>query len=158
MKNPNPLIDLDKTILPWLGRTMKGIDLFMVDFFKANAIDLTKVQLIMLRILSQNDGQPQNSLAFLTDRDKASLTRLITTMEKKSLVKRVESNTDRRVNHIFITDKGKDLLTAAIPIIKKAINIIQTDLSADERRVTMKVLEKIRKNINAEELTALLNN
>jgi DNA-binding MarR family transcriptional regulator len=137
---------------------MKGIDLFMADFFKANAIYLTKVQIIMLRILSQNDGQPQSNLAFLTDRDKASLTRLITTMEKKGLVKRVESDADRRVNHIFITDKGKEELTAAIPIIKKAIDIIQTDLSADERKATMKVLEKIRRNINAEELTALLNN
>jgi DNA-binding MarR family transcriptional regulator len=151
-------IDLDKTMLPWLGRTMKGIDLFMADFFKTNAIDLTKVQIIMLRMLSQNDGQPQNNLAYLTDRDKTSLTRLITTMEKKGLVKRIESNTDRRVNNIFITAKGQNELAIAIPIIKKAIDVIETGLSMDERRVTVKVLEKIRKNINAEELTAQLNN
>ncbi|MFT7035612.1 MAG: DNA-binding MarR family transcriptional regulator [Cyclobacteriaceae bacterium] len=151
-------IDLDKTMLPWLGRTMKGIDLFMGDFFRTNAIDLTKVQVIMLRMLSQNDGQPQNNLAYLTDRDKTSLTRLITTMEKKGLVKRIESNTDRRVNNIFITPKGQDELAAAIPVIKKAMDVIETGLSVDERRVTMKVLEKIRKNINAEELTAQLNN
>lgn len=151
-------IDLDKTMLPWLGRTMKGIDLFMADFFKTNGIDLTKVQLITLRILSQNDGQPQNNLAFITNRDKTSLTRLITTMEKKGLVKRTESKTDRRINHIFITAKGQNELEVAIPIIKKAIDVIQAGLSVDERRVTMKVLEKIRKNINAEELTALLNN
>lgn len=151
-------IDLDKTMLPWLGRTMKGIDLFMADFFRANAIDLTKVQVIMLRMLSQNDGQPQNNLADLTNRDKTSLTRLITTMEKKGLVMRIASDADRRINNIFITPKGKDVLATAIPVIKKAIDVIETGLTENERIQTLKVLEKIRKNINAEELTALLNN
>ena len=151
-------IDLDKTMLPWLGRTMKGIDLFMADFFKTNAIDLTKVQIIMLRMLSQNDGQPQNNLAYVTDRDKTSLTRLITTMEKKGLVKRVASKEDRRVNNIFITPKGKQELSTAIPVIKNAIDVIESGLTDDERRQTLNLLEKIRKNINAEELTALLNN
>ena len=151
-------IDLDKTMLPWLGRTMKGIDLFMSDFFKANAIYLTKVQVIMLRMLAQNDGQPQSNLADLTNRDKTSLTRLITTMEKKGLVSRVASEADRRINHVFITQKGKEVLAVAIPIIKKAIDVIEVGLTEEERRQTKNVLEKIRKNINAEELTDLLNN
>ena len=145
-------------MLPWLGRTMKGIDFFMADFFMANGINLTKVQMITLRILSQNDGQPQNNLAFITNRDKASLTRLITTMENKGFVRRVASDADRRVKHIFITDKGKTELARAIPVIKQAIDVIETDLTEEERRVTMKVLEKIRKNINVEELTAQFNN
>lgn len=150
-------IDLDKTMLPWLGRTMKGIDLFMTDFFKANGIDLTKVQVIMLRMLSQNDGQPQNNLADLTNRDKTSLARLITTMEKKGFVKRIESDTDRRINNIFITPQGKEILATAIPVIKNAIDVIETGLTEDEKRQTLRVLGKIRKNINAEELTDLLN-
>ena len=79
-------------------------------------------------------------------------------MENKGFVRRVASDADRRVKHIFITDKGKTELARAIPVIKQAIDVIETDLTEEERRVTMKVLEKIRKNINVEELTAQLNN
>ena len=49
-----------------------------------------------------HDGPlPQHDLAFLTDRDKTSLTRLLSTMEKKNLVARITSSEDKRVN-LFI--------------------------------------------------------
>lgn len=152
------LIDLDKTLLPWLGRTMKGIDLFIADFFHAHRVELTKVQMIMLRVLEKNDGQPQQNLAFITNRDKASLTRLVTTMESKKLVTRVQSKEDKRINRIFITDHGRESLKNALPIIGEAIKTIQKDISLEEIEQAKKVLKKISKNINAEELTAPLNN
>lgn len=152
------LIDLDKTLLPWLGRTMKGIDLFIADFFHERGIELTKVQLILLRVLEKNDGQPQQNLAFITNRDKASLTRLVNTMENKNLVTRVQSKEDKRINRIYITDLGRESLKNALPIIGEAIKTIQHDISVEEIEQTKRVLRKISNNINAEELTAPLNN
>lgn len=77
------IINIEKTILPWMGKTSKAIDYFLDDKLKEGGIELTKVQLVLLKKLREMDGQPQNNLAFLTNRDKASLARLITTMEKK---------------------------------------------------------------------------
>ena len=62
---------------------MKVIDYFIMDRFSENGIGLTKVQWLLLKRLKEMNGEPQHSLAFLTNRDKASLTRLLTTMEKK---------------------------------------------------------------------------
>ena len=89
---------------------MKCIDYFISDGLKEEGIDLTKAQMILLHRLRMADGQPQHSLAFITDRDKASLARLLTTMENKNLVARIPSKTDGRVNLIFLTKHGEELL------------------------------------------------
>ncbi|MEQ6121530.1 MarR family transcriptional regulator [Reichenbachiella sp. MALMAid0571] len=151
------LADLENTMLPWLGRAMKSIDFFVLDYFHACGLELTKTQLIILRILSKNDGQPQQNLAFLAKRDKTSLTRLINTMERKKLVTRVQSKDDKRINHIYITQNGQGLLKAAVPIVKKAVEEIQKGITKEEIEQTISVLKKISKNVNADELTAPLN-
>jgi len=151
------LAGLENTMLPWLGRAMKGIDFFVLDYFHASGLELTKTQFIILRILSKNDGQPQQNLAFLANRDKTSLTRMINTMERKQLVTRVQSKNDKRINHIYITAHGMELLGAAAPIVKKAVEEIQKGISKEEIEQTIEILKKISKNINADELTAPLN-
>ena len=150
------LSDIDNTILPWLGRTAKAMDYFLADYFDAKGLNLTKAQMIVLRILSQNDGIVQNKLAFITNRDKASLTRLIETMEKKELVKRSTSTKDKRVKIVHITDSGIALLENARPYLKEIINKVQENVSEQDLLTTIKVLKQISKNINADELTAPL--
>ena len=56
-------INIEKTLMPWIGKAVKAIDYFLADKLKENGIELTKVQLIMLKKLNEMDGQPQNNLA-----------------------------------------------------------------------------------------------
>ena len=143
-------------MLPWMGKAIKAIDYFLADILKDNGIELTKVQLILLKKLKEMDGQPQNNLAFLTNRDKASLARLITTMEKKNLVARIPSKSDHRINHIYITKHGLDILKKAAPIMIEAIEQIQRDIPEKDIEVVIETMKKIGININSEELVAPL--
>jgi DNA-binding MarR family transcriptional regulator len=102
-------MDFEDTLGPWFGKIMKMMDFYFQDIFKSLSFEITKNQWIVLKKLSANDGTIQNELAFITDRDKTFLTRLITTMEKKELVRRVSSIIDKRQNIIYITEKGKKL-------------------------------------------------
>jgi|TARA_B110000037_G_scaffold4958_1_gene5395 DNA-binding MarR family transcriptional regulator len=102
-------MDFEDTLGPWFGKIMKMMDFYFQDIFKSLSFEITKNQWIVLKKLSANDGTIQNELAFITDRDKTFLTRLITTMEKKELVRRVSSIIDKRQNRIYITEKGKKL-------------------------------------------------
>ncbi len=149
-------INIEKTMLPWLGKASKAIDYFLADKLKENGIELTKVQLVLLKKLWDMDGQPQNNLAFLTNRDKASLARLITTMEKKNLVARIPSKSDHRINHIYITKHGMDILKKAAPIMIEAIDQIQKDISKKDIEKVIETMKKIGLNINSEELVAPL--
>jgi DNA-binding MarR family transcriptional regulator len=153
----NKIFELDKSLLPWVGRTMKALDYHLIEHFESNGIPLTKVQVITLRILSRNNGVAQNKLAFITNRDKASLTRLIITMEKKGLVSRENSLEDGRVRRVFITEKGKIILDSAIPVLVDMMSDVQKGISQEEIDITIEVLKKIRANVNADEQMASIN-
>jgi DNA-binding MarR family transcriptional regulator len=148
--------NIENSILPKMGRTMKALDYFIADKLKENGFELTKVQLILLKNLKYQDGQPQNNLAHLTNRDKASLARLLTTMEKKNLVARIPSKSDHRINNIHITKHGDDMLKQAGPIFLDIIRIIQEGIPKKDIDVVIRTLKKISQNINSEELVATL--
>lgn len=152
--NPMKAIsEIDSSLLPWLGKASKRADYYIADCFLAHGIELSKVQFILLKKLTEKDGQPQHNLAFHTNRDKASLARLLSTMEKKGMVKRKVCKKDRRINHVFITDYGKEILEQAVPVIHEIIETIQTEISAAELETTIRVLKKLGKNIQPGELT-----
>ena len=133
----------EQLLLPWLGRAMKSFDFHLADELAHAGITLSKHQIILLHILSLKDGIPQNDLAFITDRDKTSLTRLISIMERKALVRRKTCESDKRVNNIFITQKGIEEVRMAFPLIINEIDKIQQKINAKEIKTTIKVLKQI---------------
>ena len=147
----NLIAEIDESILPWLGRSMKMIDYHIVDCFSAKGIELTKVQLIMLIILKREDGQPQNNLAFLTNRDKASSARLVSTMERKNLVKRIPCKSDKRIKHVHITDTGILTLEKAYPVLQDIIKTIEVGIEPRKMKIANEVLKKILINIKTAE-------
>ena len=143
MEKSNP----DLMLLPWIGRAMKQIDLFFKDHLKPGGVELTKVQWLMLKLLNREDGQPQNQLAFLTNRDKASLTRLIDTMERKNLVARIPSKKDQRINHIYLTKNGERIYRESMPIVNRLIEIVEKDVTDEEIETVIRVMKKIIENL-----------
>ena len=149
------MIDIEKTMMPWIGKSMKVIDYYFIDQFSRHDIELTKVQWILLKRLQEMNGESQHNLAFLTNRDKASLARLITTMEKKNLVARIPSESDHRINRIYITTHGEKILKQAMPVVKEMIGEMQKGISENERISAIQTLKKLMNNIKSEELVAL---
>lgn len=141
------MYNFDHTLLPWMGKINKEFTFLVQTSFEQNNIDLTRHQWLVLKKLDENDGQIQNNLAFITDRDKTSLTRLINTMERKDLVTRRADTNDKRVNKIFITDKGSNILSSSLPIMKELINVMQRGLSNEELTNTIATLKAVRENL-----------
>ena len=149
------MIEIEETLMPWIGKSMKVIDYFFMDRFSQNGINLTKVQWLLLKRLKEINGESQHNLAFFTNRDKASLTRLLTTMEKKNLVSRISSDSDHRIKNIFITKHGDQILKQTMPVVNKMIKEMQSGLQEKDRRIAISVLKKLMENIKTEELVAL---
>ncbi len=147
--------NIEDKILPWLGRTLKLIDDYVNERLYQEGIGLTRVQLLLLIKLHHLDGQPQHSLAFITNRDKASLARLLTTLEKKNLVARIPSKTDGRINHVYLTKHGKETFKLAMPTIEKILYEIQEGLSSAEIKNTINILKNIQKTIKSYDLVAV---
>jgi len=158
MPEQKQFTEFDNTLLPWLGRTMKLVDLYIGNHFQEQDIDLTKVQMIMLVRLFFNDGQPQNDLALLTNRDKASLARLLDTMERKGLVVRVPSKEDKRIKLVHITKRGIELYESVRPLIKQMILKVQHGISEKDVQFTIKILKQLQLNIGIEGTVAIQTN
>ena len=138
----------EKTLLPYLGKTAKLAGFYFIDIFHDNGIELSKEQWIVLKKLHDKDSQIQNDLAFITNRSKTSLTRLINTMEKKDLVYRAISTKDKRINYVRLTEKGKKTFLSSLPVIKQLTEELQKNVSQEDLMTTIEVLKQIQNNIN----------
>tara|TARA_R110001583_G_scaffold6491_4_gene32769 strand:+ start:5392 stop:5859 length:468 start_codon:yes stop_codon:yes gene_type:complete len=140
--------EFNKTIAPWLGKTSKMLNMYIFEVFHKNNIQLTKQQWIVLKILHEDtNGIIQNDLACITERNKASLTRLINVLEKNKLVTRVPSKLDSRKNLIQITEVGNELFLKTKPIFLKSLEIIQNGISKKEMNDLISILSKIQQNL-----------
>ena len=148
MEKENIPIDFENSIGPWLGRTVKILDYVIQESLKYNELDLTKEQMIVLKKLHDKDGLNQNDLAFLTLRNKSSLTRLLAKMESKNYILRKQSKKDKRVNHVFLTPFGKEIFLKTKPVIKKMITNIESSISKKEKDQIIATLKKIQANFN----------
>ncbi len=146
MKSEEIEIDFENSIGPWIGSTIKVIDYYIHEEIKAEKLDLTKEQIIILKNLFFNDGINQNELACLTLRNKSSLTRLLVKMEKKNYIIRKQSKEDKRINNVFITPLGKEMFVQTRPMIKKTMDIMEKDISKKEKQIMISLLKKIQTN------------
>jgi len=126
---------------------MKHIDHFINMRMADHGLDLSRQQVILLKILHYEGPQSQNSLACVTDRDKTSLTRLLSTMEKKNLVARIGSQQDKRVNMIHLTKRGEQVLKEVEPILTELIGEMQEGIDENDQRTVIEVMKKLQDNI-----------
>ena len=141
-------VKFEKTLLPNLGKTAKLAGFYFIDTFLEHGIELSKEQWLVLKKLNDKDGQIQNDLASITNRSKTSLTRLIDTMEKKGLVYRALSKDDRRINHIHLSEFGRETFMVSIPVLKKMMSELQENITQEDLSKTIEVLGQIQDNIN----------
>ena len=85
-------------------------------------LNITIEQWSVLYHLWKNEGQSQQQLCNATFRDKPSITRLVDNLEKLNLVKRVASDTDRRINLIYLTKQGQKLEEQTMQLADETLN------------------------------------
>ncbi|WP_372744585.1 MarR family winged helix-turn-helix transcriptional regulator [Lutibacter sp.] len=140
--------DFNKTIAPWIALTYKMLDQHLAELFLKQNVNITKQQWIILKILTENkEGIIQNELAFFTNRNKASLARLISVMEKNNLVERKNSVIDARINLVFITKYGFQVFSKMKPLVINCVKSLQEGLSKEEILNFKATLTKIQHNI-----------
>jgi len=140
-------IDLNTHALSWIGKIHYDFGFLVQKAFREHGLDLSKEQWSVLKRLNVNDGQPQNDLAFITHRDKTSMTRLINSMESEKLVIRKSDEQDNRVNRIFLTSHGKEVVKKVTPIMYDLIPAVQESLTEEEIKNLIETLKKIKAKI-----------
>jgi DNA-binding MarR family transcriptional regulator len=117
-------------------------------YFREAALDLTVEQWSLLVHLWKYDGVSQQELSNRTFRDKPSITRLVDNLEKLGLVERKASDTDRRINRIYLTDAGKALRDPTMELANQTLNEGLVGISPEDIEITKRVLESVYENLH----------
>ena len=130
------------------------VDYYLHDLLNQSGLDMSKEQVITLKMLHDNDGDGlnQNDLAFLTSRDKSSLARLLSKMEKKKYILRKQHLEDKRVNQVFLTDEGRSVYKQAKVVLKELICSMEKDISQTEKKQLVNILKKVQFNLMQEKV------
>lgn len=137
------------------GKVSNAINRNLSRSFKKAGVDITPEQWSILTCLwLKMDGtsQTQNALAEATFRDRPSVTRLIQNMEKQGLVTRETSETDRRSNHIHLTEKGASIQTVVKDATMNALKSCLDGMSDEEVQTAIVLLGKVFKNLQKVEV------
>jgi MarR family transcriptional regulator, 2-MHQ and catechol-resistance regulon repressor len=105
----------------------------------------------VLDVLLQKGPMPVNALGPKVDLNPGSVSVAVDRLYKKGLVSRVESESDRRVRTVSLTEKGRRVF---VPIFRQHAALIKRafqDVSPEEQRQMEEVLKRIGRR--AEELS-----
>ena len=109
--------------------------------------NLNTVRMRALAVLTIKNGLSIKELIHLTVIEQSTLSRALDAMEKSALIERVESQEDRRVRTIYITDKGRDAFMSVWPDMFREYEGMFAGIDEAERAALIQTLHKILKNL-----------
>ena len=95
----------------------------------------------------RNEACSAQYISHCTRTHKSTISRAVTALMKRQLVERVENADDRREFQLRMTAKGKALYQQLIPRLLRREQVMQSCLSAQERKDFAKLLGKIEKSL-----------
>jgi MarR family transcriptional regulator, lower aerobic nicotinate degradation pathway regulator len=109
---------------------------------RAAEFDLSVVQTRLLGVL--RDRKPtMNELARLLGLDKSSVTGLIDRAQKRGLVERAPSPTDRRATLVTLTEAGRELVTKASAEFTADVTAVLERLPAADRATLAGLISRL---------------
>ena len=114
-----------------------------------SGLDISMDQWIVLGPIWQLESPSQKDLGEICLRDKPTITRIIDSLEEKSLVVRVSDQIDHRIKRVILTNAGKQLFYDVLPIMEKTREEVRGQISEEEIEIFKNVLSKIIKNLNS---------
>jgi DNA-binding MarR family transcriptional regulator len=113
----------------------------------ARGLNLTIEQWSVLYHLWKQDGLSQQELCNATFRDKPSITRLVDNLEKAGLVKRIASETDRRINMVYLTKQATKLQEQTMDLAEETLNEALKGVPAEKIEMCKDVLQIVYDNL-----------
>ena len=108
----------------------------------------TQMQIISYIIKHQNEEVYQKDLEEVLNLRRATVSGVLHTMEKNNLIKRITDSKDTRVKKIILDGKTQEIFNKNEKKIEKLEKIITKDISKNDMDTFMKVLQKMKNNIN----------
>ena len=131
----------------WIGISAHRLSSLTTKTLQKEGFEITHEQLVILLILSCEKGINQKELAHKLDRDKTSIARSISKLEVAHKVVRVQTGDDKRINNLYLTKEGTQLLENIYPVIKKVRDELKSGFSEEEIDKVVSFLKKLTEKV-----------
>src|SRR5512135_18161 len=139
--------DLDDSLGFLLGRSYRALTNRLSRNLVQAGYDVTMEQVILLKLLSDCEGIKQQDLSEKIGKDKTTTSRIIDTMEKRNLIERRQSASDRRDRLIYMTDTGRSLKRELMAIAMDTLAEAQEGITSKKLEICKEVLGKVCLNL-----------
>lgn len=141
----------DQVILE-LRRIIRAIDIHSKDLIQKYG--LTSPQLILLKELSKYETMTIGELARNINLSNATVTDILRRLEKRELIKRIKSETDKRRTNIYLTDKCRQMLQNSPPLLQEKFVKNFEKLEEWEQMMLISSLQRIANMMEARDIDA----
>lgn len=114
---------------------------------KLKKYSLNKCQAEVLLYLKKDNGANQTKINEFFLLNKATITKIITHLEKYEYVIRVVSENDRREKGVFLTDKGRNMIPIILEVFDEWGNMLINNIPNDDIEKIECVLAEMVDNI-----------
>lgn len=109
-------------------------------------LNITYSQLMVLRVINNEPGITAKEILLQMDTDKATLSGVLSRLERDSYIERVKNDQDRRIQNIYVSS-GSEKLCNEVSIIEKAcISDLVKGISSEEAESFLNILDKFIMN------------
>lgn len=118
---------------------------------KLEQIGIYPGQQILIELIHKNQGISQSQLAKLSIRTPATITTMLSHMEKNGYISKKVDEKDKRATRLFLTTKGERILKQIKTQKKEEMRIILKDITDEELTTIHNVLQKIKNNLEGKQ-------
>jgi DNA-binding MarR family transcriptional regulator len=131
-------------------RLLESHNLMLAEIRRRLADAATLPRFDLLANLEREDGQTLAALSRRMLVTAGNLTGLVDRAERDGVVERRADPRDRRVSRVFLTAKGRELITSILPAHGEHVSTLLVGLDGAERRELRRLLGKLRDSLAKE--------
>ena len=114
---------------------------------RVRRLGFTRSQWLVLRRLGRQPGASQSKLAEMMEVEKATAGRLIDKLEENGWLERRPDEADRRINRIYMTQKGQSVHDAIGPISEAMVEEELSGLTRQEREQLTDLVINVKRRL-----------
>ena len=131
---------LDRSPVHLLHRASQAVELAFATWTRGK---LTPRQLAVLMTIEESEGLNQTDLMERTGIDRSTMTDVISRLRRKGLIQRRRNRRDARAFSVSLTDDGRRLLGAVVPVAIGVDRSVLGALPSERRKPFMDALASI---------------
>ena len=110
-------------------------------------LGITSGQPKLLDFLAEHDGCIQRELANHCHIEPATVTSILSSMEKAGLIERRQNPNDKRILNVFLTNKGRETQKSVFRVFQDLDRQCLTGFSEEEEKALMSYLSRVYENL-----------